>query len=104
MDGVERFIGKHILVGLTYEDHQGNVQSQQQIHGIIKRITEPEGIVIDQMNGDGEFTLPPALDSLSEAPDGEYRLRSTDEVVVNPDLLGQWTITAPDPEDSNSAS
>ena len=97
MNDTNRFLGKHLLVGLTYQDHQGDIKSKQQIHGIITRINESEGIVIEQLNGEGEFTLPPDLDSLSEASPGEYHLRSTGEVVVDPDFLAQWTITAPDP-------
>jgi hypothetical protein len=42
-----------------------------------------------------EFTLPPDLSAIKIAGEGEYKLRSTEEIVVNPDLLATWTITAP---------
>jgi hypothetical protein len=32
---------------------------------------------------------------MKQAPVGEYRLKSTGEVVVNPDYVASWTITEP---------
>jgi hypothetical protein len=92
----EEYIGKHLLVGLTYVDHNDKVTQQRQLHGTITRITE-EGIFFDQANGEGEFSLPPDVESLKPARAGEYRLRSTGEVVVDPDYVSSWTINAPPP-------
>lgn len=91
------FVGKHVLIGVTYLDHDGALIEQAQFHGNIVRINEHEGIVV-RLNGSGdEYTLPPDLNSLREAPAGEYRLRSTGELVVDPDLLTSWTINKPKP-------
>ena len=90
------YLGKHILVGMTYIDHNDTLVEQIQFHGTITRITE-EGIFIDRADGTGEFSLPPDLDSLHPAKAGEYRLRSTGEVVVDPDYLSTWTVTSPPP-------
>ncbi|MBN7463153.1 hypothetical protein I3U64_23750, partial [Mycobacteroides abscessus subsp. abscessus] len=38
------------------------------------------------------FTLPPAPESFSPAAPGEYRLRSTGEVITDPDYLATWTV------------
>jgi hypothetical protein len=48
-----------------------------------------------------EFTLPPILEAFEPAEPGEYRLRSTGEVVVDPDVLAKFRISAPatDPDD-----
>ncbi len=95
-------IGKYVLVGLTYEAHDGQVIEQTQIHGTIVRADERHGFAI-QLRGerDGEvFWLPPDLGPFSEAQPGEYRLRSTGEVVTSPDLLAMWTVTKPAPKDS----
>ncbi len=40
------YIGKHLLVGLTYVDAEGQVVEQTQLHGIITQITE-EGIFLN---------------------------------------------------------
>jgi len=39
--------------------------------------------------------LPPDLRAFRKAEPGEYRLKSSDEVVVDPDYLASWTITRP---------
>ena len=45
---------------------------------------------------DGEiFCLPPNLSSTKIAPLGEYRLRSTGQIVVDPDYLTTWNINIP---------
>ena len=89
------FIGKHLLIGMTYLDSEDNLIEQKQFHGKIVRINECEGIVIQLSNSSEEYMLPPDLDSLRAAPKGEYRLRSTGEVVVDPDLLTTWTTKKP---------
>lgn len=93
------FIGKHLLAGITYLDHNNNLIEQKQLHGYIVRINEHEGIVVRLSDSEDEYKLPPDLDSLKQAPKGEYRLRSTGEVVVDPDLLTNWTVNKSKPED-----
>ena len=89
-----RFIGKHALVGLTYVNADGTVRKQVQLHGRITAVDET--VVTMRLHGsDEEITLPPALEAFEPAEPGEYRLRTTGEVVVDPDLLASWTITAP---------
>ena len=88
-------IGKSILVGIAYMDETGVEIDRIQFHGIIVRARKNEGIVIEKAKPNGEFTLPPDLRAISIANPGEYRLRSTGEVVVNPDLLTTWTVTKP---------
>ena len=95
----ESYIGKHLLVGVTYQDHDGTLIEQKQFHGTIVRINEQEGVVIRLQNSAEEFKLPPDLDSLKDAPEGEYRLHSTNEIIVNPDLVTTWTSTKPAPGD-----
>lgn len=92
-------IGKHLLIGVTYLDHEGNLVERVQFHGDIVRINEHEGIVVSLNDAGDEYKLPPDINSLQEAPAGEYRLRSTGEIVVNPDLLTSWTINKPKPEE-----
>jgi hypothetical protein len=86
------YIGKRILVGLTYLDSKGQLMRQLQYHGFISRITA-EGIFVRLPNGEDHCSLPPDTACLKKAPPGEYRLRSTGEIITNPDYLAQWTIT-----------
>ncbi len=96
--GAKAYIGKHLLVGLSYRDSDGEVTKHVQIHGIITRITT-DGIFFDRADGKGEFALPPDLESLKPTiPGAEYRLKSTGEVVRNVDYIGNWTIDAPPDE------
>lgn len=83
-----RLIGARVLVGITYRD--GERSSSIQRHGLVIRCDDD---VIEIESPDGEtFTLPPAPESFSPAPPGEYRLRSTGEVVTDPDYLATWTV------------
>ncbi|HEV2489437.1 MAG TPA: hypothetical protein VGT03_06495 [Candidatus Acidoferrales bacterium] len=59
------------------------------------RASKEKGITI-KLNDGSEFTLPPDLRVLEPAPPGEYRLRSTGEVIVDPDYLCSYTVTRPD--------
>jgi hypothetical protein len=94
-DVVNKILGKRLLVGLTYLRKSGDLIEQKQMHGIVERINQEEGIVIRLPDG-AQFRLPPDLRGIEEATPGVYRLRSTGEEVQNPDYLCTWTITRPD--------
>lgn len=94
-------IGKHVIIGLTYLDHNGSLIGQEQLHGDIIRINENEKVVVIKLGDTGkEFTLPLVIDAFTEAPKGEYRISKTGEVVINPDLTTAWTIKQPKPSTS----
>jgi hypothetical protein len=97
---IEKYIGKHLLIGITYLNHEGGLIEQKQMHGTIVRINESEGLVVQLDYSEEFFALPPALHSIQEAPPGDYRLRSTGEVVSDPDYLTTWTITKPKPKEA----
>ena len=100
-DLARRVVGKHLLVGLTFVRKSGELIEQKQVHGIVERVTEHEGIVIRRSDG-SEYRLPPDLRGGKEASPGSYRLRSTGEEVHNPDFLCTWTITRPEPKAGGS--
>jgi len=91
-------VGQYALLGITYLASDGKtVTSQVQFHGRTTK-ADNNGIVIDceGKTWRGQTaTLPPVLESFSAAKPGEYRLRSTGEVVKNPDLVASWTVTEP---------
>src|SRR5580658_7856370 len=88
----EAFVGKTIIIGITKLDAEGDLVEQVQWHGKIERVTD-QNISIRLSNGE-MFNLPPVLRSLHDAPLGEYRFRSTGEIVKNPDLMTTWTVHA----------
>src|SRR5690349_13837487 len=92
------YVGKHLLIGMTYLDHNYQFIEQKQFHRTIVRINEHEGIVIKLHNSEDEFKLPPDIKSLQTAAPGEYRLRATGEIVVDPDLVTTWTLNKPKPK------
>lgn len=96
-DFAEPFIGKHLLIGMTYLDSQAEVTRQVQFHGIITEVSV-KGITIRRHDTAEYFTLPPDTSSLTPAAKGEYRLRATGEVVIDPDYLTTWTVNSPPPD------
>jgi hypothetical protein len=92
----QSYVGRTIIVGLTYLDHSGNFLEQRQLHGEVVSAS-PEGILI-ALHGTyaGQtWSMPPDLESIRSAPAGEYRFQETGEVVADPDLMATWTVTAP---------
>lgn len=86
----DELIGKVLLIGLTYYAKDGEFIEQKQLWGTVTR-ADMNGIVIKKSNGD-TFILPPDLSSFSKAAPGIYRLRSTGEVIEDPDYLTTWTV------------
>ena len=84
----EDIVGKVILVGITHYTRRGACIKQKQLWGTVISAGQ-SGIVIRQKDGTS-FSIPPDLSSTEPAKPGEYRLRSTGEVVVNPDYLSTW--------------
>jgi len=88
-------IGKHLLVGVTHRDHSDEITRFEEFHGEIVRANSREGIIIRLSGSTEERWVPPDLSRLEEAAPGNYRLKSTGEVVVDPDLLATWTVYPP---------
>ena len=83
------YIGKTVLVGLTYLNPDGSEHAREAWAGMIEDIHEGGVVAVRRADEEKLFTLPPELD---RAEPGEYRLRRTGEVVVDPDFLASWTI------------
>jgi hypothetical protein len=94
----DAYVGKYILVGVTYLDDSGGVSSQLQVHGTILSVSAVDGLRI-ALRGkrEGEqWTMPPHLEAIQPAPPGTYTLRSTGERIDDPDLLATWEVEPPD--------
>lgn len=87
--------GQLVLVGLAY--FVGDAEQpfeQQELFGRVVSVDQREGILLS-LEGEriGErFNLPPDTRSFRESTPGEYRLRSTGEVVVDPDFTVTFSI------------
>jgi hypothetical protein len=90
------YVGKYILVGLTFLDPYGRESRRQQLHGVI-RSASPEGVLIELRGAHSgqNWNMPPALDAIRPAEPGRYTLHDTEEVIDDPDLLASWTIRKP---------
>ena len=91
------YLNKCIIVGLTYVDQNNQITEQTQFHGTIRKISD-EGILVERASGQGDYLLPPDLNALEKAAPGEYMLRNSGEVVVDPDFTSQWTVEESAPE------
>jgi len=92
------FVGKTILIGVTYLDHEGNVIDQKQWSGRIETYSNAVGIRI-QLNDSSDFCcLPPAAEAIHKAEPGIYTLRSSGKKIENPDYTTTWTCQKHDPE------
>ncbi len=94
-DDAQGLVGSTVIIGITRLLADGPVQ--EQMHGRISAAEEGRGVAIELTGTrSGEvYWLPPDLRNFSSAAPGEYRLRSTGEVVVNPDYISTWTIEPP---------
>ena len=95
----QKMVGKTILIGVTYYDHTGKEKEQRQWHGTITEASRTRGIVVALKNDTNACVLPPDLNGIRPAKPGEYRLRATGEVIVNPDYLTTWQMKEPDPNE-----
>ena len=55
-----------------------------------------ENVAIYLQNEGEEFSLPPDPDAFQPAAPGRYTLKTTGEVVVDPDFLAAWTVHPPE--------
>jgi len=73
------------------------VLGKQQYHGVIEACDPATGIRIacKGVSAIENLMLPPTTTPFLDAKPGEYRLRSTGEVIRNPDVTVSWTVTEP---------
>jgi hypothetical protein len=87
-------VGKRVLIGLTYFEADGSFIEQEQLSGTVTSVDMAHSIQIELDNG-SPYSLPPDLRPIQPAKPGEYRLRSTGKVVIDPDYLITYSITNP---------
>jgi len=91
-DRARAMLGKTVLVGSTKEARaRRKPPEQSQIVGTIENI-DSTGIRLRLSDGSA-YNLPPDIRPFENALPGEYRLRSTGEVITNPDFTCTWVST-----------
>ena len=93
-DLAQRLLGKVLLVGLTYMAVDGAVIEQQQFFGQAVSVDSCKGILValSGIRSGEHFNLPPDTRAIETAAPGEYRLRATGDVVVDPDYTAIFSI------------
>ncbi len=90
----KKLLGKSILIGVNVIDSNGEVESQQQMHGLVKSVSAVDGILI-LLNGSflgKEWQMPPDTSCIKVAEPGEYNLKASGEIIKNPDFLCNWEV------------
>lgn len=86
----QSLIGKYVIVGYKHQKDDGTIAKYEQKHGVIIRTNEREGVVVQPPKSMVTFSLPPDFTNWERAKPGEYELKSTGEVITNPDYLTFW--------------
>jgi len=88
------FVGKKILVGLTYLNANGEVQEQLQLHGYISSVGD-HTVAFEKADGSGQFSIPFDGQLDSADPEAVYTLRSTGESVTGVNFVASFNIHPP---------
>jgi len=90
------YLGKYVLVGVTYLDPAGQVEERAQMHGVVESASQ-QGIVL-ALKGERagqSWTMPADPSAISPAQPGKYELPETGEIVENPDFICTWMVQKP---------
>ena len=90
------YLGKYVLVGVTYLDPAGQVEQSVQMHGVVESASQ-QGITIS-LKGERAgrtWTMPADPSAISPAQPGRYELPETGEVIDNPDFICTWMVQRP---------
>jgi hypothetical protein len=83
-----------VLVGLTFYHSDSSIERQEQLFGSVQSARERDGALLNLKGArsGSEYNLPPDFRSFLKASPGQYRLRSTNEVVTDPDFTVTFSV------------
>ena len=90
------YLGKYILIGVTYVDGAGQIEQSVQMHGLVESASE-QGITIS-LKGERagqSWTMPADPSAITPAQPGRYQLPETGEEIENPDFICTWMVQRP---------
>ncbi|MGK5083863.1 hypothetical protein WDW37_11225 [Bdellovibrionota bacterium FG-1] len=85
-------IGKTVLICLTFDPAPTVHPERKQLFGTIVSASDKEGIIVRLQGSEETYALPPFIEDLEKANPGQYQLKSTGQVVINPDYLAFWVV------------
>ena len=88
----QTIMGKTVLICLTLDPEPSTEPERKQLFGTIMSFSEKDGIVVQLQNSTETFALPPFIQDLKKAAPGQYHLKATGEVIVDPDYLAFWVV------------
>lgn len=88
----KEMIGKVVLVGVTYQNVEGEETGLDQFFGKVLRINADDGLVICRGDNGEEMSLPPMLEYYNPASPGIYSLKASSHKVTDPDYLATWVV------------
>ncbi len=93
-DFAYQLLGRVLLVDITSFSSDGCLLDQDQFHGQVVAVDPGFGVVLDLMGwrAGEQFCLPPTTDAIAVAAAGDYRLRTTGEVVSDPDYTAAFCV------------
>ena len=96
------FIGKNILVGLSWVDYEDNLLAQQSVFGRITRIADNMPYI--DSGEDEEFTIPFDAEHIEKSdPELIYNLHNPQKTITGVDFTSEWTIYhSPEDEGENT--
>lgn len=91
----QEIIGLRVLIGITRVGPEG--EQLTKMFGIIVSAEPGRGIevALEGVRGGETYWLPPDTSAFHPVPLGNYRLKTTQEIVSDPDLLTTWTMNSP---------
>ena len=87
-----------VLIGITYRYPDGTEKQKVQAFGIVQGADKRQGITIEchgQTWAGKSMTLPPDLRGWRTAASGEYRLKTTGEVITDPAYTCAFSLVSP---------
>lgn len=87
-------LGTDVLAGVTMVDYAGKVMERRQFHGRVVEASVKDGVTLVDAEG-GEHWLPLDPEAYEPAEPGEYELRSTGQIVVDPTWVTKWIVNPP---------
>ncbi len=87
-------IGEVILVGITYLNSDGELESQRQFSGSVLSASLEGGIKLKLggQNDGSDYNLPPDTSCIWAADSGVYTLSERQETLKDPDYLCTWEV------------
>ncbi|AEA42953.1 hypothetical protein [Fluviicola taffensis] len=85
------FKGKVFLIGLNFIDQEGEIIEQYQTHGTVAKLTV-DGFFKIRREDNSIFTITYDKDTIKAAKEGEYREKTTGEIIKSPDFIMTWEV------------